>query len=224
MEATGAPRGNAVRGPFNAAFFSVLDGYLNWKLGAHKREIFADLPARIVELGPGVGANFRFLAPGTEVIAIEPNPAMHARLQARARRRGIELDLRHIEGERIDVADGSVDAVISSLVLCTVGDPRQVVEEVRRILGPGGRYAFLEHVAAPAGSRLRRVQHAVRRPWAWCFEGCSCERDLASVLDDAGFASVKMERYRLRTPFLPFNTQVAGVARMPSRSGPRTVR
>jgi SAM-dependent methyltransferase len=211
---TGAPsvRGNVVRGPFNAAFFSVMDGYLDRLLGRRKRAVFDDLPTRIVEIGPGVGANFRYYRPGTEVVAIEPNPAMHPGLQARADRHGIKLDLRSIRGEQIEVADESVDAVVSSLVLCTVSDPALVVSEVRRVLRPGGRYAFVEHVAAPQGSQLRRVQAAVRAPWAWCFEGCSCERDLAAVIEGAGFAHVDLESYRLRSPFLPFNTQVAGVA------------
>lgn len=216
MTSTCAAKGNAVRGPFNAMFFSIMDGYLNWLLEPHKQALFDGLPERIVELGPGVGANFRFLAPGSEVIAIEPNPAMHVRLQARAAQRGIRLDLRSIEGERMDVADSSVDAVISSLVLCTVADPAQVLKEVKRVLRPGGRYAFLEHVAAPADSVLRKLQHGVRRPWAWCFEGCSCERDLATTLGEAGFATVELEHYRIRSPFLPFNTQVAGVARKAS--------
>jgi hypothetical protein len=52
----------------------------------------------------------------------------------------------------------------------------------------------------------------VRRPWAWTFEGCSCERDLATHLHAAGFAKVDIEPYRLHTPFVPFNTQIAGTA------------
>ena len=112
----------------------------------------------------------------------------------------------------MDLDDQSVDAVISSLLLCTVADPERVVGEIRRILRPGGRYAFLEHVAAPEGTRLRGIQHAVRRPWAWVFEGCSCERDLAAVIGAAGFASVEIDRYRVRSPFVPANTQIAGRA------------
>jgi hypothetical protein len=52
----------------------------------------------------------------------------------------------------------------------------------------------------------------VRRPWAWVFEGCSCERDLAAVIRAAGFASVEIDQYRLRSPFVPANTQIAGTA------------
>jgi ubiquinone/menaquinone biosynthesis C-methylase UbiE len=102
--------------------------------------------------------------------------------------------------------------VISSLVLCTVTDPADVLVEIRRILRPGGTFRFLEHVAARAGTPTRILQRALRRPWAWTFEGCSCERDLAGLLRAAGFARVDIEPYRLHTPFIPFNTQIAGVA------------
>jgi len=88
-----------------------------------------------------------------------------------------------------------------------------VLAEVRRILRPGGSYRFVEHVAAPAGTPTRAAQRALRRPWAWTFEGCSCERDLEATIRSAGFSDVSVERYRLRTPFLPFNTHIAGIAR-----------
>jgi hypothetical protein len=52
----------------------------------------------------------------------------------------------------------------------------------------------------------------VRRPWAWVFEGCSCERDLTSLIASAGFTSVEIAPYRIHTPFLPFNTHIAGTA------------
>jgi hypothetical protein len=88
-----------------------------------------------------------------------------------------------------------------------------VLAEVRRILRPGGTFRFVEHVAARPGTMTRKLQRALRRPWAWTFEGCSCERDLAGLVHGAGFARVDLETYRLRTPFPTFNTQIAGVAR-----------
>jgi len=201
-----------IRGRFNAWFFTALDGYINWLTRDHKRAVFSGLPAELVEVGPGVGANFSYLPPGCRLTAIEPNPYMHDALQRRAARRGIGVQIRSVTGDAIDLDDQSTDAVISSLVLCTVADPGQVLSEIRRILRPGGRYVFLEHTAAPDGTFLRAIQRAVRRPWGWVFEGCSCERDLAAVIRAAGFRSVQLSQYRLRSPFIPVNTQIAGTA------------
>lgn len=200
------------RGRFNAGFFRLMNGYIDWHLRTHKKEVFADLPDTVVEIGAGVGANLRYLSPGTKLIAVEPNPYMHRSLQIAAERQRIELEIRDVVGERIDLPDSSADAVISSLVLCTVADPGQVVSEVRRVLRPGGRYSYLEHVAAEPGCLTRRVQRAVRRPWSWVFEGCSCERNLETVIRSAGFISVENRRYRIHSPFLPFNTHIAGIA------------
>jgi SAM-dependent methyltransferase len=207
-----AYRPHPVRGPLNALFFTALDGYMDKLLRSHKQALFTGLPPTVVELGPGVGANLRYLPPGTRLIAVEPNPAMHDRLRAQAERARVDLELHSTVAERLDLPDASVDAVISSLVLCTVTDPAAVVSEVHRILRPGGRYAFLEHVAAPDGTALRHLQRALRRPWSWAFEGCSCERDLRTVVEDAGFARTAIADARMGGPFLPVSTQIAGVA------------
>ncbi len=203
---------HAARGRFNAAFFRLMGPYLEWHLRPHKRRAFGRLPREVVELGSGVGANLRYLPAGATLVAIEPNPHMHRRLRAAADRRGIRLELHDRVAEGTDLADHSVDCVISSLVLCTVADVAGALAEVRRILRPGGSYHFVEHVVAPARTPTRTLQRLLRRPWAWTFEGCSCERDLERLIRAAGFASVAVERYRLHTPFVPFNTHIAGTA------------
>ncbi len=205
-------RAHAVRGPMNSVLFWLAGGMFGRLLHTRKRRVYADLPDTVVELGSGVGANLRYLPSGSRLIAVEPNPAMHRRLRRAADRHGVRLDLRALPAERTDLPDASAEVVLSSLVLCTVADPSEVLAEVRRVLRPGGRFVFVEHVAAPDGTPLRRLQRLVRRPWAWCFEGCSCERDLASLVRAAGFDDVDLESYRLRSPFPPFNTQIAGVA------------
>jgi SAM-dependent methyltransferase len=200
------------RGPFNAAFFKVMDPYIERNLGPHKRRVFAGLPSPVVEIGSGVGANLRYLETGSTLIAVEPNRYMHGRLETEARRRGVQLDLRERTAEHTGLDDHSVDSVISSLVLCSVQDPDAALHEIRRILRPGGTFRFVEHVAAREGTVTRATQRVLRRPWAWTFEGCSCERDLEAAVRGAGFESVNIERYRIHTPFIPFNTQVAGIA------------
>ncbi len=199
------------RGRFNAAFFAVMDGYINWHLKQQKIQAYKDLPETVVELGPGRSQPALPTA-WHRAHRDRAQPVMQAPLRRAAAKRGIDLELRDVTGEKIDLPGASVDAMISSLVLCAVGDPAQVVTEVRRILRPGGKFCFVEHVAAADGTPTRRVQHLVRQPWAWVFEGCSCERDLASVIKGAGFAKTEIRPYRIHSPFLPFNTQIAGSA------------
>jgi len=205
-------KAHPARGRFNSTFFWGMGGYINWHLHKSKAKVYAYLPSSVVELGSGVGANLRYLPAGARLTAIEPNPYMHARLRRAARRRRIELEIRSVVGERIDLQDASAEAVISSLVLCTVTDPVAVLAEIRRILRPGGRFSFAEHVVARPRTPTRWSQRILRRPWAWVFEGCSCERDLASLITAAGFTSVDITPYRIHSPFVPFNTHIAGTA------------
>jgi ubiquinone/menaquinone biosynthesis C-methylase UbiE len=211
MSAGGIPD-HTIRARINAWLFRAMDGYLHRKYRNVKRELFGGLPRTIVEIGAGAGTNFRYLDPGTHVIAIEPNVHMHSSLQAAAARHRVTVDVRATVAERLPVPDGNVEAVISSLVLCTVADPARALAEVRRVLRPDGRFWCVEHVAAPQGSRLARVQRLVNRPWRWLFEGCDTQRDVAGLLREAGFAAVEITPFTLRTAFLPIRSQIAAVA------------
>ncbi|SDT03999.1 class I SAM-dependent methyltransferase [Jiangella sp. DSM 45060] len=201
---------NPIRGRLNAATLCAADRYAHLLLGERKRALFADLPEQIVEIGPGTGANFRYYRPGTRLVAIEPNVHMHGPLRAAARRHRIELELRTATAERMALPDAGVDAVVSTLVLCTVPDPVAAVEEAWRVLRPGGRLLFVEHVRAGGG--YGRLQRLTVRPWRWCFEGCDVRRDTEHTIRAAGFSSVDVQRYRMRSAFLPINPQIAGTA------------
>lgn len=200
-----AHKPHPVRGRINSWFLAAAEKPMHREYGERKRRIFGELPATIVELGPGSGANFRYYSRGTRVIAVEPNPMMLKRMYSQAARHGVEIDLRHAGAEGMEVESESADLVVSTLVLCSVRDPRQVLSEVRRVLSPGGRFAFLEHVAAEPGTRLRKVQDAIHRPWHWLGEGCHLNRDTASTIEDAGFSELELERFdgSGRTPYQP---------------------
>jgi ubiquinone/menaquinone biosynthesis C-methylase UbiE len=203
-----APLDHPLRGRFNAWFFWLMDAYLHRTYGASKQRLFAGLPRSVVELGPGVGANLRYLAPGSQLFAVEPNPHMHGLLARKAKRRGVQLTICATGAESIPLPDASVDAVICTLVLCTVPDPEAALREVRRILRPGGTLLCIEHVAAPAHTLIGRIQRWVYRPWRWLFEGCHTHRETAAALRAAGFGSVELEELELFTLFLPVKPQI----------------
>ena len=193
-------------------FFTAFDAYINRLLAARKRDLFRDLPGQVVEIGAGVGANFRYFPNGARVTAVEPNLHMHDPLCRRAGDLGIELDLVPAGAEAIPLPDDSAEAVISTLVLCTVDDPEQALGEVRRILKPGGRFLFVEHVAAPHGHWRRVLQDVLHRPWRYIFEGCHTNRDTAAYIEAAGFRELSLETHVMQSPFVPVNSQISGVA------------
>src|SRR5262249_29270254 len=153
-----------------------------------KRALLAPLEGTVLEIGPGGGNNLPFLRPGVRWIGIEPNPFFHDRLRARGARLGIDVDVRAAAAEAMPIADGSVDAVVASLVLCSVRDPGATLREVGRVLRPGGRFVFIEHVAAPHGSGLRVVQRALSPIWGAFADGCHPDRDTGRLIEAAGFA------------------------------------
>lgn len=202
---------NPIRGRFNAWLLATLDDYMHRKYAGIKPELLRDAPPVVVELGPGPGANLRYLPRGTRLIAIEPNTQMHPLLQRRASQLGIELDRRGLAGEQLDLPSQSVDFVFSSLVLCTVARPEQVISEVRRVLTPGGRFVCVEHVEAPEGSPIKWLQHAIRRPWKWVFEGCDLCRDTESTLRSSGFSRVEVNPIVLPTVLIPIRPQITAM-------------
>lgn len=195
----------------NAKFFESMDWYSHRRLGARKTALFADLPQLVVELGSGAGASMRYLTPGTRLIAIEPNSHAHDGLRRNAARYRIDLEIREEGAEATGLASASVDAVICTLVLCTVEDQAAALAEVHRILRPGGRFVFIEHVESGAGP-TRAVQRLLRRPWRYVFDGCCLDRDTAVAITAAGFADVRIDRYRFGGVFVPVWPQISGVA------------
>ena len=203
---------NPLRGRLNAWLLHALDGYADRKYRDVKRELFGGLPHTVLEIGAGDGANFRYLGRGTHVIALEPNLHMHPYLRAAAARHGVTVDVRADVAEHIPLADGSVEAVVASLVLCTVSDPARALAEIRRVLQPGGRFWCIEHVAAAEGTALALAQRLLRRPWRWLFEGCETQRHTEELLRAGGFESVEVQPFTLRTALVPIRAQIAAVA------------
>lgn len=167
------------------------------KVADRKRALFAGIEGDVLEIGPGAGPNLAHLSPAVRWIGIEPNPYMWPYLRRAAARRGMAIEIRRGIAERIEADDASVDAVIGTLVLCGVRDQEGALAEIRRVLRPGGRYAFVEHVAAPRGTGLRRAQEFARPLWKLLADGCEPNRETWSAIERAGFASVTIEHGRV---------------------------
>ena len=165
--------------------------------GRRKRALLGGLGPTVVEIGAGAGVNAEYLAPGTRWLAVEPNAFLHDDIRRAAERARLALSLHTATAEALPFPDASADAVISTLVLCSVDDPARALAEVRRVLRPGGRFVFIEHVAADAGSLLLRLQRGLRAPWGLVADGCRPDRETETFIRAAGFADVVVERFRM---------------------------
>jgi SAM-dependent methyltransferase len=200
------------RGRLNAWCLAHAEDEMDRLYGTRKSALFASLPELVLEIGPGAGANLRYYRAGTRVIAVEPSMTMRERLGQRAAGTDAEVVIVDAVAERLPLCDASVGAVVSTLVMCSVADPEEVLAEIRRVLEPGGRFHFIEHVAAAEGTWLRRAQGAFRGPWRWLAEGCTLDRTTGEMVERAGFTRVEYERFRMPIWFALASPHVAGSA------------
>jgi ubiquinone/menaquinone biosynthesis C-methylase UbiE len=182
-------------------------------LADRKTSLLSGIRGTIVEIGPGTGANFRYYPRGIHWIGAEPNRHMHRYLRRAADSSGLAIDVRSSRAEALDLADQSADAVISTAVLCSVDDLDKVLQEIRRVLRPGGQFIFIEHVAADRGSVLSGIQHAIQPLWSCMADGCHAARDTQKAIAHAGFEPVSFERFRL--PLGPIAPHIAGIVVRP---------
>jgi ubiquinone/menaquinone biosynthesis C-methylase UbiE len=168
----------------------------------HKRKLFADVRGEVLEIGPGTGVNLVYYPTDIRWTGIEPNPYMHAYLKREARRLSFPVELRLGAAEQLEADDQSLDVVISTLVLCSVPDVAAVLREVLRVLRPGGRFLFMEHVAAPRGTLTRQRQEWIRPLWKVVGDGCHPDREPWIELENAGFDRVTVEHFRVPFPII----------------------
>jgi ubiquinone/menaquinone biosynthesis C-methylase UbiE len=183
-----------VRHPVFARFYSrfVVPG-IDRRGGTElRRRNLAGLTGTVVEVGAGDGANFEHYPDGVErIVALEPEPYLRERAARRADER---VELRDETAAALPLGDGEADAVVFSLVLCSV-DQDAALAQARRVLRPGGQLRFLEHVQAPEPGVMRRVQGILDATvWPFLFGGCHTGRDTVAAIERAGFTITELER------------------------------
>ncbi len=144
-----------------------------------------DLSGTVVELGSGTGLNLAHYPPAvTKLIASEPDPHMVKRLRAKvAAGEGGSGRVTVVQAgaERLPLEDGEADAVVSTLVLCTVPDVEGALKEAVRVLKPGGVFRFVEHVRN-ADAKSAAWQDRLNGPWGVFAGGCNANRDTLATL------------------------------------------
>jgi ubiquinone/menaquinone biosynthesis C-methylase UbiE len=172
--------------------------WLGERLGMRdrRRRLLAGARGRVLEIGAGTGLNVSlYPASGIdEIVLAEPVAAMAARIDAGERE--VPVSVVRAAAEELPFADDSFDTVVSTLVLCTVADQARALAEIRRVLRPGGRLLFCEHVRADS-PRLGRWQNRLAEPWAAWAAGCRCDREtLGAIADRMRVTRVENESWR----------------------------
>lgn len=179
-----------------------------------KSQLLDGICGRVLEIGPGNGSNLVYCQHAGKWIGVEPNRFLHPRLRKELAKTHVTGEIIGQPAELIDLPDCSFDVVIVTLVLCSVTRPRTVLEQVLRLLKPGGRYFFIEHVLEPRKKSVQRFQRAIRPLWRLCGGGCRPDRDTLAEIISTGFEEVQVERFHMPRQAVPWflSSHIAGCA------------
>jgi len=162
-------------------------------LRTKRRELLAGARGEVLEIGAGTGLNFALYPAAVQrVRALEPDPGMARRARDKAAAGSTPIEVLGGSAQALPFPDDSFDTVVGTLVLCTVPDPAGVLAEVARVLRPGGRYLFLEHVR-DGDERVARWQDRVTPLWRHLADGCHPNR---ATLETLAQSRLRVEEVR----------------------------
>ncbi|HEX2740403.1 MAG TPA: class I SAM-dependent methyltransferase [Rubrobacter sp.] len=162
-------------------------------MGEHRPRLLKGASGAVLEIGGGTGANLPHYSDVERVTVAEPDPFMRKRLIPKLGAARVPVEVSAAGAEALPFHDGSFDTVVSTLVLCTVPDQGSALEEIRRVLRPGGRLLFIEHVRA-TGS-IARWQDRIEPFWRRLFGGCHPNRDTVAAIEEVGFEIESFESF-----------------------------
>jgi len=183
-------------------------------LADQRRRMLAGLAGRVVEIGAGNGLNFAHYPDAvTMVHAFEPDPYLRTLAIRAAENAPVSVSVDEAIAEDLPLPDGSVDAAVVSLVLCSVKDVVRAVAELHRVVRPGGELRFNEHVASVQSLRRVLQRTADATVWPLLSGGCHLGRDTGKAFEDGGFRIGRVERFEFNVSALdPKKTHILGTA------------
>jgi ubiquinone/menaquinone biosynthesis C-methylase UbiE len=205
-----------VRHPLFARIYMRMSRKRHETEDEHRRKLLEGLSGQVIEVGAGNGLNFSLYPHTVErVLAVEPEPLLRKAATEEAKKAPVQIEVLDGVASVLPVGDASQDAVITSLVLCSVPDQAVALAEIRRVLKADGQLRFYEHVVAhkPFPARLQRLADASF--WPRVAGGCHMARDTGAAIERAGFQIERSERFPF-TPGapVPSSPHILGVARL----------
>lgn len=210
------PVGGAVHHPwFARVWVRIAAAAEEHGAAEHRARLLDGIAGRVVEVAAGTGANFAHYPPGVDgVLAVEPEPHLRALAEDAAGRAPVPVVVVDGSADVIPADDAAFDAAVVSLVLCSVPDQATALAELRRVLRPGGRLHFWEHVRADGAGFARAQRLLDRTVWPALGGGCHTARDTGAAIAAAGFTVERVEHFRFPVTRVPSPTapQILGTA------------
>jgi ubiquinone/menaquinone biosynthesis C-methylase UbiE len=189
---------NATYGRLFAAGYDLyLRGVERAGLAERRASLLARATGATIEIGAGTGLNLDCYPPSvSELVLTEPGEHMVNRLRRRAASSGRNAEVVVAAGERLPFEDEHFDTAVATIMLCTATDPDAVLEEIARVLKPGGQLLFIEHVRSDS-ARLARWQDRLHGPWYYINDGCNCNRDTLATIEASPLRVAEVEHDQL---------------------------
>jgi ubiquinone/menaquinone biosynthesis C-methylase UbiE len=204
---------------FAALYDRMLAGSERAGLSEHRHDLLSRASGTVLEIGAGTGLNLEHYPDAvSELVLAEPEEPMARRLERRLAARGRAGRVVRAPAESLPFADDSFDTVVSTLVLCTVADPERSLAEVERVLRPGGRFLFLEHVRSD-DPRIARWQDRLHGIWRRCGRGCNCNRPTPALIGESRLTIEEIEHGELPKSPAIVRPLATGCAVAPASSG-----
>ena len=163
-------------------------------LGPCRARLLSEVTGSVLEIGAGDGASLPHYLRAKHVTLAEPDASMRKRLELPVMHASVPASVVDAPAESLPFDDASFDVVVSTLVLCSVFDLDLALREARRVLRPGGKLAFIEHVRK--GGAEGRWQDRMRPLWSFVMGGCQLNRDSVDAIERAGFVLDRLEALR----------------------------
>ncbi len=170
------------------------------RLRPYRERVIGAAEGRVLEIGAGSGLNFTYYKPCvSEILALDPNPELLRMAGARAAKASYPVKFVEASAEAIPLDDKSIDTAVTTWTLCSILDAAHALQEVRRVLKPGGRLLFVEHGLAPEPN-VQKWQHRLTPLWSRISGGCHLNRPIADTIAHAGFKIEKLDTGYLPAP------------------------
>src|SRR5215207_1968793 len=183
-----------------------------------RRALLARARGRTLEIGAGTGVNVELYPESvTELVLTEPDGHMRRQLERKLATIGRPAEVVDAGAERLPLPDASIDTAVATLVFCTIPDPGAALAEIARVVKPGGRLLFLEHVRSDE-PRTARWQDRLERPWGWFGRGCHPNRDTLATIEASELEVAEVERDRMPKAPSIVRPLILGEARFPSQA------